>query len=69
MTFADAIAMSALGHSLRIHPASEPTFVRCWSNSRQILARSERPRCANNRLVRAGYNYVETRADSSHVDA
>src|SRR5664280_3781745 len=23
--------MSVVGQSLRIHPASEPTFVRCWS--------------------------------------
>jgi len=38
---------SASGHSLRIHPASEPTFVRCWSNSVLNIAAQRMTRSAN----------------------
>jgi hypothetical protein len=35
--------MSEMGQSLRIHPASEPIFVRCCSNRRQTRVRAVCP--------------------------
>src|SRR5450759_992083 len=49
-----------LGHSRPMHSALIPANVRCYSNSDLTLAQLNCPLSANNRLVRAGYNYVET---------
>src|SRR5665811_533554 len=48
------------GHSRPMHSALIPANVRCYSNSDLTLAQLNCPLSANNRLVRAGYNYVET---------
>src|SRR5450759_3896604 len=57
--------MSLLGQSRPSNSAPTWPFVGCCSNKRQTQTQSVCPKSANNRLVRAGYNYVETRADSS----
>ena len=43
--------MSLMGQSLRIYSARVPTFVRCWSNSRQTRARAVCPLSATSGLM------------------
>ena len=47
-----SVEMSALDHSRPTQLAPVPTDVRCYSNSDQILRRSEMTRCANRRHPR-----------------
>ena len=46
--------------STRSVSAFAPTNVGCWSDSDLIFATQRMTRGANNRLVWAGYDYVET---------
>src|ERR1035437_4545581 len=52
--------MSLLGQSRPSNSAPTWPFVGCCSNKRQTQTQSVCPKSANNKLVRAGYNYVET---------
>jgi hypothetical protein len=49
-----------MGQSRPSNSAPTWPFVGCCSNKRQTQTQSVCPKSANNRLVRAGYNYVET---------